>query len=140
MEKDSSKKSKLIFVSDSLADIQQVQKIADRCGYPVEHYSTREWNKRGRGRPARSFTFPPSVIPISQAHSHASPHMSLRQLQGKAIKQALTLSRGNVSKACGLLKVGRATFYRKVQSLRLKPNSFREAPLKIKPRRVKKAA
>lgn len=137
--------NKLIFISDSLADVEQTQEFAERNNYSVEHYSSKDWEKSYK-IPLSRRAIPSTVIPISsRANGYGGLNsLNLDKLHEKALREALTLARGNVSRAAMLLKVGRATFYRKARGLKLKINSFRPAdvrPLSLSSvKKLKKAA
>ena len=140
--------NKLIFISDSLADVEQTREFAEKNNYSVEHYSVKDWEKSYK-IPLSRRAVPSTVIPISSRASggHACGglnSLNLDKLHENAIREALTLARGNVSRAAMLLKVGRATFYRKARGLKLKINSFRPGdvrPLSLSSvKKLKKAA
>jgi transcriptional regulator of acetoin/glycerol metabolism len=49
--------------------------------------------------------------------------LPLRELEQRAIKKALRLTRGSVGRAAKLLGIGRATLYRRLAELDLAPES-----------------
>ena len=125
--------NKIIFVSNSLADIQKVKEFAKNGKYSMEHYSKEEWkNKNTRKK----------VLSNNQNNNTENSNLSILQLPSssghpllktmdeikvEAIKKALLQSRGNASKAAEILKIGRATLYRKIKELGVNLDSIRQS-------------
>ena len=117
-------KSKMIFISGSLADVSAVKEFAKKQGYPLEHFPPEEWNERHlKPKPAPDS----NVVPLFSKKKQ-SAFETMDDLKAVAIEKALIISRGNASKAAGLLKIGRATLYRKIRELNFDLNSLRHVP------------
>lgn len=124
--------NKLIFISNSLVDIEDVKEFAKNKNYLLEHYSKEEWSaskysQRSSAKPKLSndtqkhpLSIVPSLNPIS------STPQTMNEIKVEAIRHALLKSRGNASKAADILKIGRATLYRKIKELELNLESMRQ--------------
>ena len=119
--------SKLIFISDSIADIQHVKQFAQNNQYQMEYYSMREWKNnhfiKGSSLSKKKDTTKFSIVPSPNSQNNF--FNSLKEIQEDAIKQALVLSEGNITKAAMILRIARATFYRKARVLNIDIDSFR---------------
>ena len=116
--------NKLIFISNSLADIENTKLFAKKNSYSLEHYSKEEWKskkrvKTGRATKARHL----SIVPDPVQNPLFSP--TIGEIKEKAINKALLMSRGNVRQAAEMLGLGRATMYRKVQEMDIDLESIR---------------
>ena len=131
--------NKLIFISNSLADIEQIKVFAKKHKYQVEHYSKEEWRgkmrrpKKSKSRRIRHLSVVPERFtrpPLS------SPTMN--EVKEKAINDTLIRNRGKVYVAAKALGISRATLYRKVQELGIDLESIRflaeeeESPVALK--------
>ena len=127
--------NKLIFISSSLADIERIKDFAKNSGYPLEYYSKEEWknnnnlkqtpknNKSTYTENTDTASHNLSILPFPSAvHSL----QTMDEIKVEAIKTALLRSRGNASKAAEMLKIGRATLYRKIKDLQLNLESIRK--------------
>ena len=120
--------NKLIFISNSLADIEKVQGFAKRNGWAMEHHSTGEWNKKSKKQGSqvknkkRALAEEINLIPFPKP---AKTFQTMEVLKEEAIKKALLTTRGNVTKATELLGMGRATLYRHIDKFKIKPQSIR---------------
>ena len=124
--------NKIIFISNSLADINKVKEFAKKSSYSIEYYSKEDWNKN-RKKLNRLFQ---SKKDTDKEKPHSPNILSLPtpipslqtmdEIKVEAIKASLLRSRGNVSKAAKVLSIGRATLYRKIKDLKLNPESFRK--------------
>ena len=122
--------SKMIFISDNSNDIELVNTFAKENQHEVEHYSCEEWEKKNQ--PGTKPYLEPiinknkrnsnnTVIPFSPVRAFNS----MEELKEEAIKKALIISNGNASKAACMLKIGRATLYRKIKQLGFDLESLR---------------
>ena len=125
--------SKIIFVSDSPMDREFVEDFAKNNQYAVECYSNKEWKKQtwNGSLPStgddREYSEPiDNMIPFSIANNSAGFN-TIESVTTEAIKKALIISNGNASKAAGMLKIGRATLYRKIKQLGFDLESLRKA-------------
>lgn len=124
--------NKLIFISNSLVDIEDVKEFAKNKNYLIEHYSKEEWStsKYSQRSNAKSnlsndtqkhpLSIVPSLNPINNTPQ------TMNEIKVEAIRHALLRSRGNASKAADILKIGRATLYRKIKELGLNLESMRQ--------------
>ena len=121
--------NKLIFISNSLADIEKAQNFAKKNGWIMEHHSTGEWSKKlkkqgsshSKGK-KRASAEEINLIPFPKP---ARTFQTMEVLKEEAIKKALLTTRGNVTKATELLGMGRATLYRHIDKFKIKPQSIR---------------
>ena len=130
--------NKILFISNSLADIANIKGFAKKHHYSLEHYSKEEWRSKKRtqiskGTKNRHL----SVVPDLDTHPLSSP--TIDDMKEKAIRNALIMSRGNVLKASENLGVSRATLYRKVRSIGIELEHIRSLSEK-KEYRLKKAS
>ena len=123
--------SKVIFISDSLADIESVTAFVKNNQYEVEYYSHEEWRQHANedatlsSNESKGEHSKTNMIPFSPVKNTA--FNSMEDIKINAIKKALIVSHGNASKAAGMLKIGRATLYRKVKQLGLDLESLRKS-------------
>ena len=118
---------KLIVISNSLADVQDVMEFAKEHGYGMVYYSREEWHDResqyqqalkqsagleeangkneGEGE---------KVIPF-----YSSAAYSMEKIKEESIKHALRKYKGNTTRAAKSLKIGRATLYRKIKQMNI---------------------
>ena len=115
--------NKLIFISNSLADIEKVTEFAKNSNYLLEYYSQEGWKNNTK----KSYNINTVNAPLSIV---ASPimdnHQTMDEIKIEAIRNALLKSRGNASKAAEMLQIGRATLYRKIKDLGLSLESIRQ--------------
>ena len=124
--------NKLIFISNSLVDIEEVKEFAKNKNYLIEHYSKEEWStskysQRSNVKPNLSNDtqkYPLSIVPSLNPINNTPQTMN--EIKVEAIRHALLRSRGNASKAADILKIGRATLYRKIKELGLNLESMRQ--------------
>ena len=122
--------NKLIFISNSLVDIEDVKGFAKNKNYLLEHYSKEEWSaskysqrskpKLSNDTQRHSLSIIPSLNPVNNTPQ------TMNEIKVEAIRHALLRSRGNASKAADILKIGRATLYRKIKELGLNLESMRQ--------------
>lgn len=62
---------------------------------------------------------PPVTARTPERGAEAEPVLPLRELEHRALRQALRKTNGNISQAAKLLQIGRATLYRRIQELNL---------------------
>ncbi len=120
--------NKLIFVSDSLTDLQQVKMFSQHYNYQLEHYSHLDWKNNHRVRrnsQNKKFEKPVSSI-VHFPLAKNTAFNSMEDIKSQAIQQALFVCRGNASRAAEMLKIGRATLYRKIKQFHLDLDSIRD--------------
>ena len=140
--------SKIIFVSDNHTDRESVETFAKSNKYAVECYSSKDWEKQTWNVPSQpdednnEYLKPAdNMIPFSPVNQ-STVFNSMEDIKIEAIKKALIISNGNASKAAGMLKIGRATLYRKIKQLGFDLESLRKASAEQSSRRpvLKKSA
>lgn len=124
--------NKIIFISNSLVDIQKVKEFAKNSKYSLEHYSKEGWkNKNSKKAPVKNSNnnhVEHSNLSIVQLPFASNPLLqTMDEIKVEAIKKALLQSRGNASKAAEILKIGRATLYRKIKELGVNLDSIRQS-------------
>ena len=120
----------MIFISDHSDDIESAHTFAKQNQHEIEHYSHEEWKKKfpmtkpHTAEPAvnkKKSKSDDNVIPFSSVRAFNS----MEELKTEAIRNALVVSQGNASKAACMLKIGRATLYRKIKELGFDLESLR---------------
>ena len=137
--------NKLIFISNDLEQVKKVTKFAKSQHYTLIHYSEKEWNSKQANDQNKN---PPPLLPRSQFSVLELPTNSdnllrvqtMQELKIEAIKVALLKARGNVSNTANLLKIGRATLYRKIKELEIDLESMRKNINEEEPQQLKKTA
>ena len=116
---------KMILITDNPAHIFKGKAIARENGYLFQSYSVKKWKmvKKLEREVDEDTEITAKIIPLPTGHT---PLSSLRKMESDAIEKALASCNGNASKASRILKVGRATLYRKMERLGLDINGFRE--------------
>ncbi len=88
--------------------LKEVQNWASKKQYNVECYTDREWNEiEKKVVPIRPYLLPAGASP--------SGTVSLKEIESQTISSVLMSVKGNISKVSQILKVGRATLYRKIK-------------------------
>ena len=120
--------NKIIFISNSLADIERIKNFAKINGYPVEYYAKEEWksNNKNKNTDNKNTDTANHNLSILSFPSTVHPLQTMDEVKVEAIKKALLRARGNASKAAEILKIGRATLYRKIKELHLNLESIRQ--------------
>jgi len=115
--------NKLIFISNSLADLENVKHFARKNSYSLAYYSKEEWKNRNRkfekknaleNNSLNAVSYNLSVVQLPNTNHSLQ---TLDEIKGGAIKTALLQAKGNASKAAEILQIGRATLYRKIKKL-----------------------
>ena len=123
--------SKLIFISNSLADIEKVKEFTKNNDYLLEHYSKEEWKsniKYSTGNSPKSNNINTTNNNLSIVHlpNIGHPLQTMNEIKVEAIRNALLKARGNASKAAEMLQIGRATLYRKIKEFEVNLESMRK--------------
>ena len=116
--------NKLIFISNSLADLENVKNFAKKHNYALVYYSKEEWKNRKKKSEKKALQENNSInaghIPsILQLPNTNRSLQTMDEIKGGAIKTALLQAKGNASKAAEILQIGRATLYRKIKKLNI---------------------
>ena len=134
--------NKLLFISNSLADVEKVKYFAKKNHFSFEHYSKEEWKnlsakgvkwakevkwtkgtKKNQKKPSNTINHSLSIIKMPVTGSSIQ---TMDEIKFEGIKTALLQSRGNASKAAKSLKISRATLYRKLYELGMNLESMRK--------------
>ncbi|MDE0518715.1 MAG: hypothetical protein OXH36_04055 [Bdellovibrionales bacterium] len=122
--------NKIIFISNSLGDINRTKEFAKKSGYSIEYYSKEEWHKSSKKLKRlpknKKDTKKPNSATILSLPTPVPSLQTMDEIKVEAIKASLLGARGNVTKAAKVLRIGRATLYRKIKDLQLNPESFRK--------------
>ena len=113
-------------------DIEEVKEFAKNKNYLIEHYSKEEWSTSKYSQRSNvksnlsndTQKYPLSIVPSLNPINNTPQTMN--EIKVEAIRHALLRSRGNASKAADILKIGRATLYRKIKELGLNLESMRQ--------------
>ena len=115
--------AQIILVSDKATEIQKVGDFSRKNHYTFSVYTPEEWNSRSD----EVFLFhneecSSKVVALPSGHR---PVFSLEEVEAYIIEKVLALCDGNTSKAARLLRIGRATLYRKIEKLGLELKTIR---------------
>ena len=116
---------KMILITDSSAHILKGKAIAKKNGYSFKSYSTKKWEmiEELESQVDEDREITAKIIPLPTGHT---PLSSLKKMESDTIEKVLISCNGNASKASRILKVGRATLYRKMDRLGLDIDGFRD--------------
>ena len=113
--------NKFIVIGSDSAQLKEIENWANEKQYKVDFYSEKEWNEiEKKVVPLRPYTLPYGALP-------SLGNVSLDEMQIQMISRALEVTNGNISRVSGLLKVGRATLYRKIKEYNIDVNSLRSS-------------
>ena len=125
--------SKIILIGSDHDTINAVTALAVDRGYQFEHYTPKQWKEK---------TFDHSsdknnvvsirkdlLLPTGKGSSNFYLK-SLDEVQSEAIRQALVVSKGNVSRVSKILNRGRATLYSKIKQYNIDLSHVRHQPPK----------
>ena len=121
---------KLIFISDSLLDIEMVKKFAQANQFCIEHYSRAEWNQKQQSPSSATEQYPRnmmSLLPPFPTITDDTQNLdrSFKKIKEVAVKQALLRFGGNASQTAKALQIGRSTLYRIVKQYNIDIRSIR---------------
>lgn len=134
-------KSVLIVVTDDPGTVHKAQSFGYTLGAQVEVYTHAQWTEKnkpaqlpslsgGHGAydPSRVLNFPGSVTVVggSADGSDNKSVQSINDLEARAIENAISAFRGNLTEAARALGIGRATLYRKVKQYNIDPSQARK--------------
>ena len=116
---------KMILITDNRAHIQNGQSIARQNGYLFQSYSIKKWDliKELESQLKEDKEISAKIIPLPTGHT---PMSSLQKVENDMIEKVLISCNGNASKAAKILRIGRATLYRKIERLGLDLNKLRD--------------
>ena len=110
------KMGKVIFISNDKKAVRKIKSVAVKEKFDYSTYTEEEWatfediEHYLNGDDPRDIP----VLPVG-----SSPLSVLDVVEIKTIKKVMAATGGNVSQASGILNIGRATLYRKLERLQL---------------------
>lgn len=107
--------SQIILISDKVSEVQKVESFSrkNRCLFSV--YTPEEWSSRSdEAFLFHNEEFSQKALPLPSGYR---PIFSLDEIEAYIIEKVLGICSGNTSKAARLLRIGRATLYRKIEKL-----------------------
>ena len=115
---------KMILITDNPAHIIKGKAIAKKNRYLFQSYSQKKWEmmEELENQVDEDREITAKIIPLPTGHT---PMSSLKKMESDAIEKVLVSCNGNASKAARILKVGRATLYRKMERLGLDIDGYR---------------
>ena len=116
--------SQIILISNKASEVEKAESFAfkNRCLFSV--YTPEEWGSRSdEAFLFHDEDFSQETIPLP---SGKRPVFSLEEIEAYVIEKTLTACQGSVSRAARLLRIGRATLYRKMERSGLPIERFRE--------------
>ena len=115
---------KMILITDNPAHILNGKAIAKKHRYIFQSYSPKKWEmmEELENQVDEDREITAKIIPLPTGHT---PMSSLKKMESDAIEKVLVSCNGNASKAARILKVGRATLYRKMERLGLDIDGYR---------------
>lgn len=113
----------IILVSDHNAEIQAVGAFCKKNNYTFSVYTVEEWNSRADE--AFLHHNEENSLQVLRLPSGHRPIFSLEEIESYIIEKVLSLCGGNTSKAARLLRIGRATLYRKIEKLGIELKNIR---------------
>lgn len=136
----------MIVVSDSQDKIEEAKKYWENHDVAVHAFSATQWregldnvffrqqllsgvpalvsgtNSVATESKANVLQFPTSAMPVS----YTSGVQKMEDLEAKAIENAISQYKGNLTEAAKALGIGRATLYRKVKQYQIDPQAARK--------------
>lgn len=148
-QSDASKEKKMsrtviIMVSDNHESIENAKKYWEQTDVQVQVYSPEQW-KDGLESPlfrqhlsqayptlaaglnsSPSYSGSTNVLPFPSASGADSRVQKMDDIEAKAIENAISQYKGNLTEAAKALGIGRATLYRKVKQYHIDPSQARK--------------
>jgi len=132
-------RSKFIVVSDDQALIQKAQQFGQMNGVSVQVLTPEQYESmqsRSSDVPSlvagsntveggKILQFPGTGVNYSQPVDARRTVTTINQLEARAIEDAITAFKGNLTEAAKALGIGRATLYRKVKQYNIDPSVAR---------------
>lgn len=133
----------MIMVCDNHETIEQARKYWEAQNVTLQVYSSAQWREGlesvffrqqlVQGTPALSVGQNSSdsytggnVVPFPTPNYGAEPKVQkMEELEAKAIEDAISQYKGNLTEAAKALGIGRATLYRKVKQYQIDPSAAR---------------
>ena len=115
--------SRIILISSDFNKVNDLRNFADSKEYKLTHYTEQEWvsQKRSSKETLPILEQVDNVVPFRKEWlpSGKKPFnkkmRSLNDIQSDMIREALAVTKGNVSRVSKILRIGRATLYRKIK-------------------------
>ena len=115
--------TQVILVSDKDFDVEKTRDFSRKNGYSFSVYTPDEWS--GRSDEVFLFHNEDHSVKTESLPSGHRPVFSLEEIEAYTIEKVLSLCDGNTSQAARLLRIGRATLYRKIGKLGLQLKNIR---------------
>ena len=129
---------RLIFVGENKFYIKKAEKFAKNNGFHFHSYSEEEWATLEEiDQYIQEEELSKQIVTLPTGRATVS---SLDETEAEAIKRVIGSVNGNVKKAARLLKIARATLYRKIHRYGLNVKAQRKKYLKEKEKTFKRAA
>ena len=129
---------RLIFVGEDRVQLKKAKKFAKNAGFDFYHYSESEWATLEEiDQYIQDEELSKQTIHLPAGRQTVA---SLDEIEAETIKKALQNTNGNVLKTCRVLKIARATLYRKMERHGLSLKREREQQLKKYEETVKNAS
>ena len=130
--------SRIILISSDFNKVNDLRNFADSNKYKLTHYTEQEWvSQNGNSKEALPIEKADNVIPFRKewlprgGKPFNKKVKSLNDIQSDMIREALVSMKGNVSRVSKVLRIGRATLYRKIKEYDIDLNNTRN-PMKKK--------
>lgn len=129
---------RLIFVGENPIQLKKVKKFAKNSGFDFHHYSESEWATLEEiDQYIQDEELSKQTVHLPAGRNTVA---SLDEMEAETIKKVLRSTNGNVVKTCRVLKIARATLYRKMERYGLSLKREREEQLKKYESTVKNAS
>lgn len=107
--------SQIILISDKMSEVEKLENLSKKNKWLFSVYTPEEWSSRSDE--AFLFHNEESSQKTLSLPSGYRPIFSLDEIEAYIIEKVLGICNGNTSKAARLLRIGRATLYRKIEKL-----------------------
>ena len=107
--------SQIILISDKVSEVEKAEDFSRKNKWLFAVYTPEEWNSRSdEAFLFHNEEFSQKALPLPSGYR---PIFSLDEIEAYIIEKVLGICNGNTSKAARLLRIGRATLYRKIEKL-----------------------
>ncbi len=128
-----------MFISNNLSDIKKAKEFAQNNQYQFKCCSVEKWHKNNKKEALEEDLPTPALMTSHKKAPHNSNIVAVKkpwgrernffntldELKIRAIRDALIVCRGNITKAADILQVGRATLYRNTKILNIPLSDLR---------------
>ena len=107
--------SQIILISDKVSEVEKVENFSRKNKWLFSVYTSEEWDSRSdEAFLFHNEEFSQKALSLPSGYR---PIFSLDEIEAYIIEKILGICNGNTSKAARLLRIGRATLYRKIEKL-----------------------